>query len=84
MSKKNIATLDTFIDEQYGPLGAPKREVFEQGYNAFKVGLLLHEARLEKGLTLEELAKKAGTTKSYIARVEKNIKEVRFPRYKKL
>ena len=38
---------------------------------------MIHEARLEKGLTQEELAEKCGTTKSYISRIENNIKEVR-------
>ncbi|HEX9958264.1 MAG TPA: helix-turn-helix transcriptional regulator, partial [Fibrella sp.] len=41
------------------------------------IGALLHQARLEKGLTQEELAKRVGTTKSYISKVENNIKEVR-------
>jgi transcriptional regulator with XRE-family HTH domain len=38
---------------------------------------MIHEARLEKGLTQEELAVKCGTTKSYISRIENNLKEVR-------
>jgi len=31
---------------------------------------MIHEARLEKGLTQEELAEKVGTTKSYISNIE--------------
>lgn len=41
------------------------------------IGALLHEARIEKGLTQEELAEKAGTTKSYISKIENNVKEAR-------
>ena len=41
-------------------------------------------ARLEKGLTQEELAEKVGTTKSYISKIENNIKEVRFSTLKKI
>ena len=43
----------------------------------FKIGALIHEARLVKGLTQEELAYKVGTTKSYISKIENNLKEVR-------
>jgi transcriptional regulator with XRE-family HTH domain len=38
---------------------------------------LLQEARLEKGLTQAGLADKVGTTKSYISKIENNLKEVR-------
>lgn len=75
--KNNIMTLDEFKDEQYGKPGTAKRDKLESGYQSFKIGALLQEARLEKGLTQEELAKKCGTTKSYISRIENNIKEVR-------
>jgi len=40
-------------------------------------GVLIHDARIERGLTQEELAEKVGTTKSYISKIENNIKEVR-------
>jgi DNA-binding XRE family transcriptional regulator len=75
--KNNIMTLDEFKDEHYGKPGTAKRDKLESGYQSFKIGALLQEARLEKGLTQEELAKKCGTTKSYISRIENNIKEVR-------
>lgn len=75
--KDNIMTLDKFKDEHYGKPGTAKRDKLESGYQFFKIGALLQEARLEKGLTQEELAKKCGTTKSYISRIENNIKEVR-------
>lgn len=40
-------------------------------------GLLLLQARLKKGMTQEQLAAKCGTNKSYISKIENNIKEVR-------
>lgn len=45
---------------------------------------MLHEARLEKGLTQKELAEKVGTTKSYISKIENNIKEVRISTLQKI
>ena len=82
--KNNTKTLDEFIDEQYGKRGSKKREKFEAGYENFKIGFLLHQARLEKGLTQEELAAKVGTTKSYISKIENNIKEVRLSTLQKI
>ena len=56
MSKKNnLKTLDQFVDEQYGKKGTIKRDKFEEGFESFKLGFLLQQARLEKGLTQEEL-----------------------------
>lgn len=39
---------------------------------------------LKKRLTQEELAAKSGITKSYISRIENNIKEVRFSTLQKI
>jgi ribosome-binding protein aMBF1 (putative translation factor) len=84
MKKNNIKTLDQLIDEQYGKKGTPKRDEFENGYQAFKIGSLIHEARLEKGITQSELAEKCGTTKSYISRIENNLKEIRISTLQKI
>ena len=45
---------------------------------------MIQEARLQKGLTQEELAQKAGTTKSYISKIENNVKEARFSTLQKI
>jgi DNA-binding XRE family transcriptional regulator len=77
MENKNLKPLDRFIEEQYGKRGASKREKFEAGFEEFKLGVLLQQSRLEKGLTQEQLAERVGTNKGYISKVENNIKEVR-------
>ena len=85
MSKKNnLKTLDQFVDEQYGKKGTPKRDQFEKGYEEFKLGFLIQQARLEKGLTQEELAIRCGTNKGYISKIENNIKEVRLSTLQKI
>lgn len=81
---KNLKSLDEFIDEHYGKRGTPKREKFEKGYEEFKLGVLIQEARLEKGMTQEQLAEKCGTNKAYISKVENNIKDVRISTLKKI
>ncbi len=80
----NIMTLDQFKEKHYGKVGTKKRDELEEGYENFKIGALIHEARLEKGLTQEELAAKVGTSKSYISKIENNIKEVRLSTLKKI
>ena len=82
--KSKIVTLDQFKDKHYGKKGAAKRDKLEAGYENFKVGALLYEARLEKGLTQEELAEKVGTTKSYISKIENNLKEARISTLQKI
>lgn len=81
---KNIKTLDQFIDEQYGKRGNKKREQFEKGYESFKVGYLIQQARLKKGITQEALAEKCGTNKGYISKIENDIKEARISTLKKI
>ena len=76
-NKNNLKSLDQFVDEQYGKRGVSKREKLEKGYQEFKLGALIHDARLEKGLTQEELAERCGTNKAYISKVENNVKDVR-------
>lgn len=81
---KNLMSLEEFKEKKYGKRGTKKRDELEAGYENFKVGVLLHQARIEKGLTQEELAEKVGTTKSYISKIENNIKEVRISTLQKI
>ena len=83
-TKNNIKSLDQLIEEQYGKKGTRKRDNFDKGYETFKLGAMIHEARLEKGLTQEQLAIKCGTNKAYISKVENNIKDVRISTLKKI
>lgn len=80
----NLKSLDQFVDEQYGKKGTVERDKLEKGYEAFRLGFLLQQARLEKGLTQEELADKCGTNKGYISKIENNIKEVRISTLQKI
>lgn len=82
--KSNLKSLDQFVEGQYGKKGTSKRDKFEKGYEAFELGFLLQQARLKKGMTQEELAKKCGTNKGYISKIENNIKEVRLSTLQKI
>ena len=82
--KNNITSIDVLIEKEYGAIGTKKREKFEKGFENFKMGIMIKEARLKKGLTQEQLAKKIGTTKSYISKIENDIKEVRISSLERL
>ena len=84
MKKKNLTTLEQFKCKNYGKIGTKKRDDLEAGYENFKIGVLIHDARIEKGLTQEELATRVGTTKSYISKIENNVKEVRISTLQKI
>ena len=82
--KSDLRTLEELKEEHFGKRGTPRREELEKGYQDFKIGFLLQEARLNKGMTQQELADKVGTTKSYISKIENNIKEARLSTLKKI
>jgi DNA-binding XRE family transcriptional regulator len=75
--RADTTSLDEILDRKYGKRGAKKREQWEQEFEAFKLGVLLEEARQKLGMTQEELAEKCGTNKSYISRIENNASDIR-------
>ena len=83
-NNRNSRTLSEFKDEYYGKRGTPKRDKLEAGYETFKLGAMIQAARQRKGLTQEELAEKCGTTKSYISKLENDVKEVRISTLQKI
>ncbi len=74
---KNLTSLADHIEQQYGVRGTPERERFEEGFEAFKLGVMLQELRKGSGMTQQELAEKCGTTKTYISRIENNASDIR-------
>ena len=48
------------------------------------IGEIIQELRKKKDMTQEELAEKVGTTKSYISKIENNIKEARISTLQKI
>lgn len=81
---KSLVTLEEFKDNNYGKRGTKKRDELEAGYDLFKIGALIHDTRIELGMTQEELADKVGTTKSYISKIENNLKEARISTLQKI
>jgi len=50
---------------------------FDEGYEQFKIGVLLRQARLEAGLTQEQVASLLNTKKSAISRIENHAEDIR-------
>ena len=84
LKNKNLTTLEEFKEKNYGKIGTKERDELEAGYENFKIGALIHDARIAKGMTQEQLAEKVGTTKSYISKIENNIKEARISTLQKI
>jgi DNA-binding XRE family transcriptional regulator len=74
---KNLTSFADHLNKQYGKKGTSKRRVYEQEFEAFKLGVLIQEIREKQNLTQEQLASKCGTTKSYISRIENNASDIR-------
>lgn len=83
-NNNNLTSLDDLITQEYGAIGTSSRDEFEQGYNDFKIGVMIQQARKEKGMTQEQLAEKVGTSKGNISKIENNAKDVRFSTIKKI
>ena len=76
-TNKKLTSFEDHLDQQYGKKGSHSRENYEQEFEAFKIGVLIQEARKKKNLTQEELALKVGTTKNYISRIENDASDIR-------
>lgn len=50
----------------------------EERNKSYQIGSLIKKARKQAGLTQEELARRSGTTKNYISRIENNRSDVEF------
>lgn len=81
---KNVKTFDQLLDEKYGKKGNTTRDRFDADSLAFRLGVMLKEARVEANLTQEELAEKTGTKKSYISRIERGLSDIQISTYYKL
>lgn len=52
-------------------------EGFDSGYEQFKLGIILRQARLDAGLTQEALAERLGTKKTAVSRIENHAEDIK-------
>jgi len=53
--KNNMTTMEQFKDKHYGKRGTEKRDKLEAGYESFKIGALIYEARISTLQRIVEL-----------------------------
>ncbi len=81
---KNITDFEDLLKEKYGEKGTPARDKFDADSLAFRLGVMLKEARKEAKITQEQLARRTGTKKSYISRIEQGKSDIQISTYYKL
>ena len=68
-----IRDYSAVLEAEYGVHGTPERARFDEEAYAFYTSQILLQTRKEARLTQAELAKRIGTDKSYISRIENGI-----------
>ena len=66
----NIKSWTQIKDDVYGKIGTYRRNELDREIEAFKIGILIRQAREAKKMTQEELGKVISKKRSYISRVE--------------
>jgi ribosome-binding protein aMBF1 (putative translation factor) len=66
----NLKSWTQIKDDVYGKKGSPRRDELDREVEAFKIGILIRQARESKKMTQEELGKVISKKRSYISRVE--------------
>ena len=77
-----MMTLDDYINERKKRDPEFARD-FDEGYEQFKIGIILREMREEAGFTQQQLADKLNTKKSAISRIENHSEDIRLATLKK-
>lgn len=75
---------EDILIEKYGIKGTPDRDAYDARSLAFRIGVMLKEARKEAKLTQKELARRTGTKKSYISRIERGKSDIQISTYHRL
>jgi DNA-binding XRE family transcriptional regulator len=81
---KNETDFEDILKEKYGEKGTSTRDKYDADSLAFRLGVMLKEARNEARITQDELAQRTGTKKSYISRIEKGQSDIQISTYYKL
>lgn len=59
-------------------------ENFDEGYQEFKLGAVLRQAREQAGLSQEELARRIHTQKTAISRIENHAEDIKLSTLEKV
>ena len=81
---KNLTNFEDLLINKYGKKGTERRDQFDIDSLAFRLGVMLKEARQDANLTQEQVAERTGTKKSYISRIERGLSDIQVSTYHKL
>ena len=81
---KNVTDFEDLLKDKYGEKNTPSREEYDANSLAFRLGVMLKEARSESQITQKQLAERTGTKKSYISRIERGKSDIQISTYYKL
>ena len=81
---KNITTFEEHLKKQYGKIGSKSRTDFDIKAKAFAIGEIIKDERKQAKMTQEELARKTGTRKSFISRIENGHSDIQLSTLYKL
>jgi ribosome-binding protein aMBF1 (putative translation factor) len=81
---KTITTFDEHLEKRYGKIGSKSRTDFDIKAKAFAIGEIIKDERKQSNMTQEELAKKTGTQKSFISRIENGHSDIQLSTLYKL
>jgi HTH-type transcriptional regulator / antitoxin HipB len=81
---KTITTFDEHLEKRYGKIGSKTRTDFDIKAKAFAIGEIIKDERKQSNMTQEELAKKTGTKKSFISRIENGHSDIQLSTLYKL
>ena len=81
---KNLTDFESLLNNKYGKTGTAPRDRYNADSLAFRLGMMLKEARKEAHITQEQLAMRTGTKKSYISRIERGQSDIQISTYYKL
>lgn len=72
-----VERIDVYL-KSFGFVNLSVVTYYEVMNKRYQIGSLIKNARKQAGLTQEELARRSGTTKNYISRIENNKSDIEF------
>ena len=78
LKKMGFVSQKEHKDKIYGPEGSETREQYEKDFKTELIGDFLRRLRKQENLTQEQLAEIMKIDKSYISKIENNLKETKF------
>ncbi|MCD4694909.1 MAG: helix-turn-helix domain-containing protein [Bacteroidales bacterium] len=78
LEKMGFVSHDRHKDKVYGPKGSGPREQYEKDLKIELIGDFLKKLRKQENLTQGQLAELMKIDKSYISKIENNLKETKF------